>query len=174
MTKSTIQERLESFQQRLMGLSWFSHAGEACDELRVVDSLEIGWDREGKEMLEIWGQQSLALEKEAVRRVGAHEIDRIFITISDTMHDAIYSGICSYLDRHYNQIHANEKKQERTFDDAAFPDVIHSVKRDVCWAGVEFVLQVNGFFTKLLDLYRDGRWVCSWEGDYPQGQPVIL
>jgi hypothetical protein len=60
------------------------------------------------------------------------------------------------------------------FDEAVFPDVMDSVKRDVCWAAVEEVIALPGFFSTLLSYYRRGRWVCSWDGNYPQGRPVVV
>lgn len=161
---------LQSFVDSLQGIEWFSHAGEPSEGVRVVDGMQTGWDREGKQMLVLWDSQTHAIEKQAWDLLGDQGIDRIFSVVAQAIHEPLYSGISSYLDRIYSK--TNDDK--RTFDEGVLPDVIESVKRDVCWAGVEHALHVHGFFGRLLAVYRQGRWACSWDGSYPQGQPVIL
>ncbi len=167
------EQRLISFLDCIREFDWFGHAGEPFENGRVVAGLQSGWDGEGKRMLELWGRESHALEAQALESLTDQEIHRIFTAVSDSIHEPLYKGLCSYLDRRYSKADEIESRQ-MSFDDRVFPDVLDSVKRDVCWAGVEHVLQVHGFFGELLVLYRRGRWACSWDGEYPEGQPVIL
>lgn len=53
-------------------------------------------------------------------------------------------------------------------------EMLDMVKRDVSWACVERVLNIQGFFTTLLNIYSNGYFPCSWIGDYPNGQVVVL
>jgi len=168
------EQRLISFLKSVRDVAWFSHAGEPFENARVVHGMQIAWDREGNRMFEVWEQQIRALEAQAVESIGNQGIDEIFAAVSETIHASIYQGLTLYLDRIYREAHDEKQRRQRTFDDAVYPEVMDSVKRDLCWAGVEYVLQVHGFFSKLLEMYRQGRWICSWDGDYPQGQPVIL
>lgn len=53
-------------------------------------------------------------------------------------------------------------------------EMLDMVKSDVSWACVERVLNIQGFFTTLLNIYSNGYFPCSWIGDYPNGQVVVL
>lgn len=162
-----------SFVESLCEINWFSHAGEPYENARVVGGMQSGWDSVGNQMIDIWGNQSRSLEIQALRPLSDHEIDQIFAAVSDAIHDPLTKALCSYIDRTYRDI-SDEKRHQRTYDEAVYTEVLDAVKRDVCWAGVEYVLQVSGFFSTPLDLYRRGRWPCSWDGKHPLGRPVIL
>ena len=139
--------------------------------MRVVDGIQDGWDGEEKGHLDLWRRQTRLLESQALERLDDQTIDQIFSTVSQAIGEPLYNGICAYLDRAYS---GTKPAEERTFDEGVFPDVIEAIKRDLCWAAVEHVLDAHGFFSELLDIYRRGRWACSWDGNYPEGQPVLL
>ena len=167
------EQRLVSFLESLRQIDWLAHAGEPCDNARAVENIQAGWDREGKRMLAVWGPRTHALEVQAQRLLGDQNIDRIFSSVSETIHERLYQGICSYLDRVYNA--TDEKRRgQRSVDESLYPELMDSVKRDVCWSAVEHMLLVHGFFSNLLGFYQQGRWPCSWDGEYPEGQGVIL
>jgi hypothetical protein len=163
-----MEKPLKSFLDSL-NLAWFSHAGEPCPGARTVDSMQTGWDREGKKGFELWDQQTHALEEKARSSLGDNRIDEIFATVSEAIQESLGNGMSAYLDRVYR-----DTAENRTVNDAVLLKVIESVKRDVCWAAVEHVLNVDGFFSRLLGIYRTGHWACSWDGEYPKGRPVIL
>jgi hypothetical protein len=168
------EQRLFSFIHSLRTIDGFSHAGEPCEKVRVVDGIQSGWDREGKRMLEVWEPRIRALEAQAESALGHQGVDRIFLTVSDAIHESLYKQLCSYLDRVYAETADGTKRKQRTVDESLLPEVMDSVKRDVCWAAVENMVRANGFFSNLLEIYRTGRWPCSWDGEYPQGLPAIL
>ena len=152
------EQRLISFLERVQGIDWFAHAGEACKGARTVENIQSGWDCEGKRMLEVWEPRTHALENRAEIMLGDQGIDQIFSTVSDTIHERLYNGLCSYLDRRYGTTDVEVKRKQRSVDESLFPEVMDSVKRDVCWAAVEHVIHANGFFSNLLGLYQKGRW----------------
>ena len=41
-------------------------------------------------------------------------------------------------------------------------------------AGVETALGQPQFFVSLVQVHREGRWPCAWEGRYPEGRFVVL
>jgi len=168
------EKLLNSFVADLSKVSWLSHAGEPFKPLRTVESLQAGWDSEGRQMLTIWEPQTHILETQARISLDEAGIDHVFSTISNAIHDSLYNGIC----RCINKIYANNAdeagRQQRSVDESLYSEVMDSIKRDVCWAAVEYLLQVDGFFSGLLCLYRKGRWPCSWDGQFPEGQPVVF
>jgi hypothetical protein len=154
----------------LDSIDWFAHAGEPCAH-PTVESLQVGWDRYGANMLDIWIEQIQAIEDKAKESIGNDEIDRLFEVTSASIHDRLNDGICRYLDRTYS----NDVSQlQRTVDESIVPEVVDQVKRDVAWAAIERALQHSGFFGLLVPIYRAGRWPCSWSGDYPEGRPILL
>lgn len=168
------ERHLASYLESIRDIGWFSHASEPCSNARVVKAMQVGFDREGKKFLELWGYHTHALESRAQRSLGDAGIDRVFDAVSDAIGDPVYLGICSYFERVYHGQLDEAQIQQRMLDSAIYIEVFDSVKRDVAWAGVEYVLQEFGFFSGLLPLYRQGRWPCSWDGNYPEGRPVVL
>ncbi len=53
-------------------------------------------------------------------------------------------------------------------------EILDMVKRDVSWACIEKLLNIQGFFSTLLEIYKDGYVPCAWIGDYPNGKAVVL
>jgi hypothetical protein len=168
-----IEPTLSTFLNSIRDIGWFSHAGEPCATARVTESIQTGWDREGKRMLEVWEPRTRALEAQAQNHLGDQAIDRIFSEVSEAVDERLYKGLCDYLDRKYRGNHESQLRQ-RSVDEGLYPEVMDSVKRDLCWAAIESVLGTPDLFTNLLDLYRQGRWPCSWDGEYPAGNPVVL
>jgi len=168
------EQRVNAFLESLRNVTWFSHAGEQCDDARAVESLQAGWDREGRRMLEVWERQICALETEARASLGDHGIDSIFDSVSAAVHEQLYKGLCFYMDRTYQDNRDGSRLRQRSVDESLYPEIMDSIKRDLSWAGVEHVILVRGFFGRLLDEYQKGRWPCSWDGEYPGGRPVVL
>ena len=53
-------------------------------------------------------------------------------------------------------------------------EMLDMVKHDVSWACIERILNMQGFFSALLEIYKDGYFPCAWIGVYPDGQAVVL
>jgi hypothetical protein len=167
-------DRLNLFVIQLHSINWFSHGGEPSEHLRVFESLQSGWDWGGSHVPDLWETQSRALEARAQEILGDGAIDQVFSTVSHAIHEPVYVGLCSLLDRMYAGKSDHESLVQRSADEGIYPEVMDAVKRDICWAGVEYVMQYDGFFTQTLERYRNGRWPFSWEGIFPHGQAVVI
>lgn len=66
--------------------------------------------------------------------------------------------------------------KRRHLDDqlAVVDELFDSVKRDMSWACVEYLMDTPGFFTTLTSIYKEGYFPCSWGGEYPSGKAVVL
>jgi hypothetical protein len=164
------EQRLIAFLASVQRIDWLSHAGESCDEARVVRNIQDGWDGENERMLEVWAPRTHALEAQAEGVLGDQTITDTFARVSETIHSDLYKGMCSYFDRIYGET----DNLQRSVDESLYIEVMDSIKRDVCWAAIEDLIQAHAFFTGLLHSYRNGRWPCSWDGEYPQGRAVVL
>jgi hypothetical protein len=173
-TMAMDRNKLDTFLQRVERISWLAHAGEHGNDAVVADGMQACVDRHGQQMLDVWQPRTHDLENRARAKIGESGIERIFSVVSDAVHQRVYDGLVSYLDRKYGGGADDEGNTQRSADDAVYPEVIDAIKRDVCWAGVESIIGEPGLFTKLLEVYSKGRWPCSWEGPYPGGSPIVL
>ena len=114
-------------------------------------------------MLETWEPHIYSLENTAIKKLGDEQIDLIFATVSSEITDKIYENWDNFIAENHLE---NEIGLEN--------EMLDMVKRDVSWACVERVLNIQGFFTTLLNIYSNGYFPCSWIGDYPNGQVVVL
>lgn len=169
---SGIDERLDLFLETLRDIKWLSNTGEPGGDVRTVVSFEAGYDGENTAMLKVWRPHTTATEATARQNLGDAVIDRIFNKISAKIADPLYQGITKHFERAYGP--DDEAQLQQTVDEGMYLEIMDTIKRDVCWGGVEWVLQKPAFFSALLEWYRRGRWPCSWDGDYPDGRPVVL
>lgn len=96
-------------------------------------------------------------------KLGDEQIDLIFATVSSEITDKIYENWDNFIAENHL---GNEIGLEN--------EMLDMVKRDASWACVERVLNIQGFFTTLPNIYSNGYFPCSWIGDYPNGQVVVL
>ena len=96
-------------------------------------------------------------------KLGDEQIDLIFATVSSEITDKIYENWDNFIAENHL---GNEIGLEN--------EMLDMVKRDASWACVERVLNIQGFFTTLLNIYSNGYFPCSWIRDYPNGQVVVL
>jgi hypothetical protein len=169
-----VDERLRSFLQTLSDIEWLSHTGEPLGDARVVASIQAGFDGENRGMLAVWLPRSKETESFARSRFGDGIIDRIFDTISEAIHEPLYRGLCEHFERNYPDRTDDITLLQQSVDSGLYPEIMDTIKRNVCWAGIEWVLERPAFYSALLDWYRRGRLPCSWDGEYPEGQQVVL
>lgn len=91
------------------------------------------------------------------------QIDKVFSTVSSEIGDAIWKKWEDFTERWHLE-------EERRLEN----EMLDMVKRDVSWACIERMLNVQGFFSTLLEIYKDGYFPCAWIGTYPNGQAVVL
>lgn len=124
---------------------------DACDGL---------W---GMQYFEVWESQIYPLEDTAEEKIGDDAIDEIFEVVSDAIGDTIWKKFEEYIVRQ----HVRDDLEVRY-------ELFDKMRRDMAWACVEKVLDMPGFFTMLAEIYKGGYFPCSWKGNYPSGQAVVL
>lgn len=164
------QDTLNHFLESLVGLPWFEHAGEPSNRYTVVPDAADGWIEWNDRMLEVWLPRSQKLEAVAQSILGDAVIDEIFLAVSQHIADLLVKGMGDYFERRPE----DSETTKCNADLSLWPEIMDSVKRDVAWAGVEWILGRPDFYTEVVKVLREGRWPCAWDGDYPQGRFVVL
>lgn len=155
-------DEINKFIQGIKLINSFNH-NHPENNYYVISSVFEAYDKWNKKMLETWESHIYSLENIAIEKLGDEQIDLIFATISSEMADKIYENWNDFITENHLE---NEIGLEN--------EMLDMVKRDVSWACVERVLNIQGFFTTLLNVYSNGYLPCSWIGDYPNGQVVVL
>lgn len=154
---------IDEFLQEVRSINWFQHSKKAADKYHVIHSIFEAYDDWNEQMLKTWEPHICSLENIAVKRIGDEQIDNIFLAISSEIGDAIWREWNNFITRWHLE-------EEMGLDN----EMLDMVKRDVSWACIEKTLNVHGFFSTLLEIYKDGYFPCAWIGDYPKGQAVVL
>lgn len=155
-------DEINEFIQGINFINWFNH-NHPENNYYVISSIFEAYDKWNKKMLETWESHIYSLENIAIEKLGDEQIDLIFTTISSEIADKIYENWDDFITEKHLE---NEIGLEN--------EMMDMVKRDVSWACIERVLNIQGFFTTLLNVYSNGYFPCSWIGDYPNGQVVVL
>lgn len=153
----------EKFVEEMKSVKWFEHGGEDCEKYLTVRSVYDAYDNWNANYLSVWEPHTELLEKFAEEIIGSDAVDDIFETVSAALGDDIY--------RAWGEFRERAGLSEQNALDLEITDM---VKRDLCWAAVEKAMNRPGFFTELLDVYRDGRFPCGWDGDYPEGRFAVM
>ncbi len=53
-------------------------------------------------------------------------------------------------------------------------EMLNMVKRDMAWACIEKLFHIDGFYTAVFKVYKEGYFPCSWTGAYPLGKFVVM
>jgi hypothetical protein len=161
---------LPTFLASLADMPWLLHAGKPRDDAVVVPDVATGWDDWSPQMAATWIPRSQALEELARAQIGDAAIDAAFQAVAAAINDPLRSAIRRYF---HERPDVNENTASGA-DRGLWPDLLDTIQRDIAWAAVETLLAQPGFFTHLLTYYREGRWPCSWQGEYPEGRVVLL
>ncbi len=153
----------EKFAEEMKSAKWFGHGGEPSEKYLLVWSVYNAYDNWNANYLSVWEPHTDALEKLSEEIIGGDAVDDIFETVSAALGDDIYRAWGEF------RVRAG-LDEENALDD----EITDMVKRDLCWAAVEKALNKPGFFTGLLDVYREGHFPCGWEGDYPEGRFAVM
>ena len=154
---------IDEFLQEVRLISWFEHCKEAEDKYHVIHSIFEAYDVWNKQMIKTWEPHIFSLENMAVEQIGDAQIDKIFLVVSSEMGDIIWKKWGEFIDRWHLEEEVGLENE-----------MLDMVKRDVSWACIEKILNVQGFFGTLLGIYKDGFFPCAWIGDYPNGKAVVL
>lgn len=154
---------IDEFLQEIRPIKWFEHSKKATDEYYVIHSVFEAYGAWNEQMIKTWEPHICSLENIAVEKIGNEQIDQIFSIISLEIGNEIWKEWNSFI----NKEHLEE---ENGLED----EILDMVKRDVSWACIEKSLNMQGFFSTLLEIYKDGYFPCAWIGDYPNGKAVVL
>ena len=154
---------IDEFLQEVRSINWFQHSKKEANEYHVIHSIFEAYDNWNEQMLKTWEPYICSLENTAVKRIGDDQIDNIFSAISSEIGDVIWREWNNFIIRWHLE-------EEVGLDN----EILDMVKRDISWACIEKVLNMHGFFSTLLEIYKDGYFPCAWIGVYPNGQAVVL
>lgn len=160
------QDILDRFISEITGIQWFQTVGQPSEKYMVVDTIWEACDTYGRQMCEVWGKNSENIEKEALKKLSNTQIDAIFEAVSLAIGNEVYESLCDLEDK---------IGQETGEDQAGLEEeILDFLKRDTAWACTERLLGKEGFFTRVYQINRTGRWACSWVGQYPAGNFIIM
>lgn len=153
----------EKFIGEMKPTKWFSCGGNPCEKYFNVKSVYDAYDNWNASYLSVWEPHIDLLEKLAEEIIGGDAVDDIFETVSTALDEDIWNNWQEFRTR-------AGLEEENALDE----EIVDMVKRDLCWAAVEKAMDRTGFFTELLDVYRDGRFPCGWDGNYPYGRFAVM
>lgn len=160
------QAIIDRFIQEIKAIEWFKHVGEPSEKYWVVDTIWEACDTYGHQMLEVWGRNTEAIEKKALSILNDQQIDAIFEAVSLAIGNQIYESLCDLEDR---------IGQETGEDQSGIEDeILDFIKRDTAWACIEQIIGRKGFFNRIHEINRSGHWACSWVGNFPAGNFIIM
>lgn len=154
---------IEDFLSEMHSINWFEHSGCPNENYYMVFSLYEACDKWGEQSFAVWESQICALEDIAIEKMGDDVIDEVFDTVSAAIGDIVWEKFGAYIDRQH--LEEESAVSFELFDD---------IKRDIAWGCIEKILDISGFFTMLIEIYKKGYFPCSWVGIYHSGQVVVL
>lgn len=160
------QTLINQFIDQIKNISWFCRVGEASEKYWVVDTIWEACDVHGQQMIEVWGKNSEMIEQQALRQLSNEQIDTVFEAVSLAIGNEVYEALCDLEDRIGKESGEDQSGIEE--------EILDFIKRDTAWACIEQLLGDHGFFSRIYEINRNGRWACSWIGDYPQGNFIIM
>lgn len=152
----------EKFVEEMKSVKWFSRGGEPCEKYLLVKSVYDAYDNWNANYLSVLDPITHELEKLAEELIGDDAVSDIFETVSLGLDKEIWEAWLAFRER--------VRPEENALDE----EICDMVKRDLCWAAVERAMNRPGFFTALLDVYRDGHFPCGWDGDHPDGRAAVM
>lgn len=153
----------ESYIEEVKPIKWLQSSGTPTEKYLLVRSVYDAYDNWNAKYLSVWEPQIYFLEELAEKIIGGDAIDDIFETVSAALDEDIWNAWLRFRER-------AGLSEENALDE----EITDMAKRDLCWAAVEKALNITGFFTELLDIYRGGYFPCGWEGDYPNGRAAVM
>lgn len=151
------------FLKEISQIQWFQSAGKENEKYMVLHSVFEAVDDWNQQMFQVWEAEINELEKNIQSVLTDELIDGIFEKVSCEINEKLWKDYCIFVER----CHLEEESGLEA-------EIMDSIKRDVCWAAVEYVSEQEGFFTTLLKIYKEGYWPCSWNGEYPDGMAVAM
>jgi hypothetical protein len=166
LSDALFETKLKTFLRRLDAVKWLSAAGAPATDVVVATSLSDGLFGHGPEPYPVCSTATHRLEDVAVVEISNVRLTEVFQRVSAHIGASVWDALGRYVEQSIN----NESGE----DDAAAIDAIDQIKRDVCWAAIEYILDRHEFFSMLLEWYERGRFPCSWSGTVESGRLVVV
>lgn len=146
-------------------IDWLKNSGSSSEKYHVIHSIFEAYDAWNEATLAVWEPQINRLEAEAQETMGDAWIDEVFETVAEalTLNNLLWEKWIAFIER-------CDLGEECGLDN----EMLDMIIRDVSWAYIERVLGKMEFFAKLLEIFKEGYFPCSWEGEYPEGKAVVL
>ncbi len=146
-------------------IDWLKNSGSGSKKYHVIHSIFEAYDDWNDEMLAVWEPHINRLEAKAQETMGDAWIDEVFETVAEalTLNNLLWEKWTAFIER-------CDLGEECGLDN----EMLDMIIRDVAWAYIELVLGKTDFFAKLLEIFKEGYFPCSWDGEYPEGKAVVL
>ncbi|MCI8410511.1 MAG: hypothetical protein HFJ09_14770 [Lachnospiraceae bacterium] len=154
---------ITNFLDELRQINWFENSGMPNKKYKMVFSVFEAYDNWNEKMLAVWEPNVFMLEDIASEKIGEGQIDETFSAISSSIGTIVWEKWSEFITRQH-------LGQETGLD----YEILDMVKRDISWACIERILNINGFFTAVFDVYKQGYFPCAWEGNYLDGYFVVM
>lgn len=158
------EEKINAFLSEVKTINWFERCGIPNEKYHMVFSLYDANDGIwGMKANEVWELNICSLEDNADEMIGDDVIDDVFETVYEAIKDDVWNKFGEFIDRRQlgNQL-------------AVADELFEAAMRDMAWACIEYIMDMPGFFTMLKDIFKEGYFPCSWDGEYPSGRAVVL
>lgn len=160
------QATIDRFIQEVKQTEWLKNTGMPSETYWVVDTVWEACDTYGRQMLKVWEHNSEAIEQKALRHLTDEQINAVFEAVSLAIGNEVYEAVCYMEDRIGQETGEDQSGIEE--------EILDFIKRDTAWACIEQLIGEKGFFSRVYQVNRSGRWACSWVGKYPTGNFIIM
>ena len=160
------QKIIDEFIEQIKTIEWFKKAGEPSEKYWVVDTIWEACDTHGQQTRKVWGFNGEKIEQEALKQLTNQQIDAVFEMVSLAIGNQVYEALCDLEERIGEEIGEDQSGIEE--------EILDFIKRDTAWACIEKLLNSPGFFSQVHEINRTGHWACSWVGQFPQGNFIVL
>lgn len=127
-------KKIAAFLSEVTLINWFEHCGIPNEKYHMVFSLFEVFESWGKQYIEVWEDNTYALEDIAIERIGDDKIDGVFEIVSAAIGNTIWNKLGDFVDRQ----HLEEER-------VVCSELLDMVKRDMAWGCIERILDMPGF-----------------------------
>lgn len=155
--------KIDDYLAEITQIDWLKNSGSGSEKYHVIHSIFEAYDAWNEATLAVWEPQINRLEAKAQEAIGDAWIDEVFEKIAEALADPLWEKWTAFIER-------CDLGEECGLDN----EMLDMIICDVAWAYIERVLGKPDFFAKLLEIFKEGYFPCSWDGEYPEGKAVVL
>lgn len=156
---------INDYLSEITQIDWLKNCGSSSEKYHVIHSIFEAYDDWNEQTLAVWEPHINRLEAKAQETMGDAWIDEVFETVAGalTLNKLLWEKWTAFIER-------CDLWEECGLDN----EMLDMIIWDVAWAYIERVLGKPDFFAKLLEIFKEGFFPCSWDGEYPEGKAVVL